>query len=184
MRPPRRRGQPEEAQRQAQELAAEAAEQASEAEAQVKAAEQIREQSTATAKRTARELQRNPSNGNLKSYNKPELVELAASIGIEGRTTMSKNELVDAIREGVAQQALNRRRARMGLFNRKSQFERLLDAVDDSLDVPSEIKGLRKGGSGKAMKAGLITTAGLAGLTAGSAGISALRRRGGSSSGS
>ena len=38
-----------------------------------------------------------PANGGLQSYNKPELVELAASIGIEGRTNMTKNELVDAI---------------------------------------------------------------------------------------
>ncbi len=48
----------------------------------------------------------------------------------------------------------------MGLFNRKSQFERLLDAVDDVLDeLPGELKGLPKGGSGKALKAGLITAA-------------------------
>jgi hypothetical protein len=69
----------------------------------------------------------------------------------------------------------------MGLFNRKSQFERLLDALDE---LPGELKGLPKGGSGKALKAGLITAGGLAGLAAGSAGISSLRRRGGSSSGS
>jgi hypothetical protein len=73
----------------------------------------------------------------------------------------------------------------MGLFNRKSQFERLLDAVDDALDeLPGELKGLPEGGSGKALKVGLIAAAGLAGLTAGSAGISSLRRSGGSSSGS
>ena len=46
---------------------------------------------------TARELSRTPSNGGLESYNKPELVELASSIGIEGRTNMTKAELVDAI---------------------------------------------------------------------------------------
>ena len=67
----------------------------------------------------------------------------------------------------------------MGLFNRKNQFERLLDAIDD---LPGELKSLPKGGSGKALKAGLITAGGLVGLTAGSAGISSLRRRGGSSS--
>ena len=73
----------------------------------------------------------------------------------------------------------------MGLFNRKSQLERLLDAIDDALDeLPGELKGMPKGGSGKALKAGLITAGGLAGLAAGSAGISSLRRRGGSSSGS
>lgn len=69
----------------------------------------------------------------------------------------------------------------MGLFNRKNQFERLLDAIDE---LPGELKSLPKGGSGKALKAGLITAGGLVGLTAGSAGISSLRRRGGSSSGS
>jgi len=67
----------------------------------------------------------------------------------------------------------------MGLFNRKNQFERLLDAIDE---LPGELKSLPKGGSGKALKAGLITAGGLAGLAAGSAGISSLRRRGGSSS--
>ena len=69
----------------------------------------------------------------------------------------------------------------MGLFNIKNQFERLLDAIDE---LPGELKSLPKGGSGKALKAGLITAGGLVGLTAGSAGISSLRRRGGSSSGS
>ena len=65
----------------------------------------------------------------------------------------------------------------MRLFKRKNQFERLLDAVDDALDdIPDGIKRLPKGGSGKALKAGLIA-AGVAGLTAGSAGISSLRRR-------
>jgi hypothetical protein len=64
----------------------------------------------------------------------------------------------------------------MRLFKRKNQLERLLDAVDDALDIPNEIKRLPKGGSGKALKAGLIA-AGVAGLTAGSAGISSLRRR-------
>ena len=43
----------------------------------------------------------------------------------------------------------------MGLFNRKGQFERLLDAIDDALDeLPGELKRLPKGGSGKALKAG------------------------------
>jgi hypothetical protein len=69
----------------------------------------------------------------------------------------------------------------MRLFNRKNHFQRLLDAVDDSLDVPDGIKRLPKGGSGKALKAGLITTAGLATVTAGSAAISSLRRHRGQS---
>jgi hypothetical protein len=87
----------EEANRQAQQLANEAEQQASDAEARVKATEQTREHSVATAKHTARELNRDTTNGGLKSYNKPELVELAASIGIKRRTNMTKGELVDAI---------------------------------------------------------------------------------------
>jgi hypothetical protein len=73
----------------------------------------------------------------------------------------------------------------MRLFNRKSKFERLLETVNDSLE---NVAGLAAGGAGsgkalkdalpkdKARKAGLIA-GGLAGLTAGSAGISSLRRR-------
>ena len=72
----------------------------------------------------------------------------------------------------------------MKLFNRKSKFDRLLETVNDSLEG---VAGLAAGaGSGKALKdalpkdkarkAGLIA-GGLAGLTAGSAGISSLRRR-------
>lgn len=87
----------EEANRQAQRLAVEADQQASEAEARVKATEQLRENSVLTAKHTARELNRDTTNGGLRSYNKPELVDLAASIGIEGRTRMTKGELVEAI---------------------------------------------------------------------------------------
>jgi hypothetical protein len=87
----------EEAQRQAQELAEEAEQQAGDAEARVSAAERLRERAKATGRETARALERNPSNGDLKAYNKPELLQLAAGIGIEGRTTMTKDELVDAI---------------------------------------------------------------------------------------
>jgi hypothetical protein len=73
----------------------------------------------------------------------------------------------------------------MRLFNRKSKFERLLETVNDSLE---NVAGLAAGGAGsgkalkealpkdKARKAGLIA-GGVAGLTAGSAGISSLRRR-------
>ena len=65
----------------------------------------------------------------------------------------------------------------MRLFNKKRQLHRLLDTVSDSLDVPSGIKSsLPDVGSSKALKAGLVAAGGLAGLTAGSAGISSLRR--------
>lgn len=55
-------------------------------------------------------------------------------------------------------------------FRRKSRSQRLLDAVKkvDLPDLPSD----------KAVRAGLIAAGGLTGLTAGSAGISSLRRRG------
>ena len=68
----------------------------------------------------------------------------------------------------------------MQLLNRKSQLERFVDTVSDSLeDVPSGIKsGLPSVGTGRALKTGLIAAGGLAGLTAASAGISSLRRRG------
>jgi hypothetical protein len=74
----------------------------------------------------------------------------------------------------------------MRLFTRKSRFERFLETVNDSLE---ELGGVAAAGGvssgkalkdvvpkGKARKAGLIA-GGLAGLTAGSAGISSLRRR-------
>jgi hypothetical protein len=62
----------------------------------------------------------------------------------------------------------------MRLLNRKNQVQRLLETVNDSLDVPAK---LPSGPPGKAVKAGLIAAGGLAGLTAGSAGISSLRRK-------
>lgn len=73
----------------------------------------------------------------------------------------------------------------MRVFNRKSRLQRLLEtfndsleSLNDSLEVPSGIKsGLRDVDPGKALKAGLIAAGSLAGLTAGSAGISSLRRR-------
>jgi hypothetical protein len=65
----------------------------------------------------------------------------------------------------------------MRIFNRKSRLQRLIDTVNDSLDVPSRMKfDMPGGGSSKALKAGLLAAGGLAGLTAGSAGISSLRR--------
>ncbi len=67
--------------------------------------------------------------------------------------------------------------------NRKSKLEQILQSVSDSLDVPNGITdALPSGGlkavvpQGKAVRVGLIA-GGLAGLTAGSAGISTLRRR-------
>ncbi len=75
----------------------------------------------------------------------------------------------------------------MRLINKKSQFRRFLDTIDDSLDVPSGIKSALSalgsdnplnGGlpQGKGLKAGMIAGAAV-GLTAASATISSLRRR-------
>ena len=67
----------------------------------------------------------------------------------------------------------------MRLFNRKSQLQRLLETVNDSLDASTS--GIRSrlpsGDSAQTLKAGLIAAGSLAGLTAASAGISSLRRR-------
>jgi hypothetical protein len=57
------------------------------------------------------------------------------------------------------------------IFTRKSELERLIDSASDSLGELSE--RLTKS---RLLKAGLIAGS-LAGLTAGSAGISSLRRR-------
>jgi chromosome segregation ATPase len=86
----------EEATRRARQLAHEAEQQARDAESRVGEPEQLRERSQTEAKHTAREL-RDAANGRLESYRKPELVELAAGIGIEGPTSMTKSELLDAI---------------------------------------------------------------------------------------
>ena len=59
----------------------------------------------------------------------------------------------------------------MRIFTRKSELERLIDSASDSLSELNE--SLTKS---RLLKAGLIA-GGLAGLTAGSAGISTLRRR-------
>jgi hypothetical protein len=67
----------------------------------------------------------------------------------------------------------------MGLFNRKSHLQRLAETVGDSLDIPRALKIdlPDAAGSSKALKAALIAAGGLAGLTAGSAGISSLRHQ-------
>ena len=98
----------QEANRQAQHLQAEAKQRASDADARVKAAEDLRRRAAAAAKDTARELDRETTNGGLDAYKKPELVELTATIGIDKRSSMTKGELVDAITKAA------RRRARQG----------------------------------------------------------------------
>jgi hypothetical protein len=66
----------------------------------------------------------------------------------------------------------------MRVFNRKTPLQRFVDGVSDALDVPDGLRfDLPGGSSGRALKAGLIAVGGLAGLTAGSAGISSLRHK-------
>jgi hypothetical protein len=66
----------------------------------------------------------------------------------------------------------------MRLLNRKTPLQQFLDSVSDTLDVPDGLRFDIPGGRpGKAVKAGLLAIGGLAGLTAGSAGISSLRHQ-------
>jgi hypothetical protein len=61
-------------------------------------------------------------------------------------------------------------------FKRKSRVHRILDGVAETVDVPDAIKSGVP--SKKPLTAGLIAAGSLAGLTAASARISALRRHG------
>jgi hypothetical protein len=69
----------------------------------------------------------------------------------------------------------------MRLFNklkRRSRRQRLLETIDDAIGAPIAKKVHLPGRPpDKAVKVGLIAAGGLTGLTAGSAGISSLRRR-------
>lgn len=89
----------EEARRNAQEFARDAEQQARQAEVRVSRAEKVRGRSEATARATAAEAGRLKANGDLQEYTKSDLMELASTIGIEGRTRMAKTELITAIRE-------------------------------------------------------------------------------------
>ena len=60
-------------------------------------AEQLRGQSKATARQTAADSGHVETNGDLQEYRKSDLMELASTIGIEGRTKMAKDELITAI---------------------------------------------------------------------------------------
>ena len=87
-----------EAHRQAEELADDAEQQARAADERVAAAEQVGERAAASAKTTAQRLRSDQVNGDLDSHKKHELLELAAAIDIEGRTNMTKAELISAIK--------------------------------------------------------------------------------------
>ncbi len=62
-------------------------------------------------------------------------------------------------------------------LSRKTRLQRLRKTVNNSLEMPSIKSAMPSVGSGKAAKTGLIAAGGLAALTAGSAGISSLRRQ-------
>jgi hypothetical protein len=63
-------------------------------------------------------------------------------------------------------------------FRRKSTLQRFLDTLGDQLEAASGVKpDLPEMSSGKAVKTGLIAAGSFAGLTAGSAAVSSLRRR-------
>jgi hypothetical protein len=69
----------------------------------------------------------------------------------------------------------------MGLhmpLRRKSPLQRIIQTLGDSLDMASDAKlSVPDVSSDKARRAGLIAAVSAIGLTAGSAGISSLRRR-------
>jgi hypothetical protein len=63
-------------------------------------------------------------------------------------------------------------------FKRKSALQRIVDTVDDQLSAAGSVTSdLSAMGSRRAVKTGLIAAGSVAGLTAGSAAISSLRRR-------
>jgi hypothetical protein len=88
----------EEAEQQAQAIAGQAERQAAAAEDRVKTTEQLRDHLVTTARETARDLNRETANGGLGSYSKAELIDLAAAAEISGRSHMTKQELVTALR--------------------------------------------------------------------------------------
>ncbi len=87
----------EEAQLAAQGLQADANAQLKYAEARVTEAEGVGYQATVVAKRAARDLQSDKFDLDLDSQTKAELLDLAAAMQIDGRTTMTKAELITAI---------------------------------------------------------------------------------------
>jgi hypothetical protein len=66
-------------------------------------------------------------------------------------------------------------------LRKKSRMERMLQTLGDSLDTVTDAKlSVPDVSSSKTRRAGLIAAVSAVGLTAGSAGISSLRRRSGS----
>ena len=82
--------------------------QASDADARVAEADGVRRQVSHEAANVVREVERNDATNDLNEQTKGELVELASSLGIEGRTQMNKDELVKAIRSASKKSAQSR----------------------------------------------------------------------------
>jgi len=98
----------DEARRSADQLASQAEAQASDADARVAEADGVRRQVSHEAANVVREVERNDATNDLNEQTKGELVELASSLGIEGRTQMNKDELVKAIRSASKKSAQSR----------------------------------------------------------------------------
>jgi colicin import membrane protein len=88
----------EEAHRQAQELADDAEQQAKAADQKVIAAERVAKTARATGQDAAPRAASREREDDLESHTKAELLTLAAAKDIEGRTALSKTELITAIK--------------------------------------------------------------------------------------
>jgi colicin import membrane protein len=89
----------EEAHRQAQQLADDAEQQAKAADDRVAAAEQVGKAAALTEKDSSQRLGGHEIDGDLESRSKAELLDLAAAADIEGRTNLTKAELISEIKK-------------------------------------------------------------------------------------
>jgi colicin import membrane protein len=87
----------EEARSEAERLAGDAEQRAKEADERIAEARRMSEQSAVEAKETTARVREVATNGDLKDRTKDELLDLAAAMDIEGRSSMTKAELVSAI---------------------------------------------------------------------------------------
>jgi len=99
----------EEAQRQAQQVAAEAERDARSAAKRVAEAERVRESTLDTASAMTRKLNGSGPTSGLKNLTKQELVDLATAQGIEGRSGMTKPQLVAALNRASRKKTTRKR---------------------------------------------------------------------------
>ena len=171
----------EEAHRQAQQLAADAEQQAKDADQRVAAAEQAGKCAEATAKDTAQRLRSRQVNGDLDSHTKAELLDLAAAIDIEGRTTHDQGGARLRDQAGLAHRTLAAWTEADGQRGRTWDFcsagrgsSKALKAVGDA-QLPSAVgSALDDIRPPKAVKSGLAAAVA---AHRGSAAVSAMRRR-------